>query len=166
MRHTDSQGDLLTEEGVRAAVQLGRRLAGSYDLLVSSGAQRATQTIASVLCGLGQRVDAGVQVDTGFRSAVEDRWRDAAQRARGKDLEAFREADPELVEKESAVLGSALSRLFERLPENGKALVAGHSPTNEAAVLGLCGQVLEPLGKGQGVRLVKEDGAYRIEAIT
>src|SRR5207302_6164976 len=101
VRHTDSEGDVLTEEGVRAAVELGRRLTGGYDLLVSSGAQRATQTLACLLCGLGQQADGGVLVDPGFRSAVEDRWRDAAQRARGKDLEAFREADPELVEKES-----------------------------------------------------------------
>src|SRR3979411_1637652 len=106
VRQTDSEGGVLTEEGVRVAVELGRRLTGGYDLLVSSGAQRATQTLACLLCGLGQHVGGGVSVDPGFRSAVEDRWRDAAQRARGKDLEAFREADPELVEKESALLGS------------------------------------------------------------
>jgi broad specificity phosphatase PhoE len=89
VRHSDSEGDVLTEEGVRAAVELGRRLIGGYDLLVSSGAQRATQTLACLLCGLGQQVDGGVLVDPGFRSAVEDRWRDAAQRARGKDMEAL-----------------------------------------------------------------------------
>jgi broad specificity phosphatase PhoE len=166
LRHTDSEGDMLTEEGVRVAVELGRRLTGGYDLLVSSGAQRATQTLACLLCGLGQQVDGGVLVDPGFRSAVEDRWRDAAQRARGKDLEAFREADPELVEKESALLGSVLSHLFERLPEKGRALVVGHSPTHEAAVLGICGQVTRPLTKGAGVRVVQEDGSYRIEALS
>jgi hypothetical protein len=35
--------------------------------------------------------------------------------------------------------------------------VVGHSPTNEAAVLGLTGQLVPPLGKGKGV-LVTEDG--------
>jgi hypothetical protein len=39
-RHTDSDGDALTEEGVRAALDIGRRLHGGYELLVSSGAQR------------------------------------------------------------------------------------------------------------------------------
>jgi broad specificity phosphatase PhoE len=166
VRHTDSEGDVLTEVGVRVAVELGRRLTGGYDLLVSSGAQRATQTLACLLCGLGQQVDGGVLVDPGFRSAVEDRWRDAAQRARGKDLEAFREADPELVEKESTLLGSVLSHLFERLPEKGRALVVGHSPTHEAAVLGICGQITQPLSKGAGVRVVQQDGSYRIEALS
>ena len=45
-RHTDSDGDALTDEGVRAALDIGRGLAGRYELLVSSGAQRATQTLA------------------------------------------------------------------------------------------------------------------------
>jgi broad specificity phosphatase PhoE len=55
VRHTDSEGDVLTEVGVRVAMELGRRLAGGYDLLVSSGAQRATQTLACLLCGLVSR---------------------------------------------------------------------------------------------------------------
>ena len=166
LRHTDSEGDLLTEAGVRESVALGRQLNGGYQLLVSSGAQRATQTLACLLCGLGQRVDGGVLVDDGFRSTVEDRWREAARRANGKGLEAFREADPELVEKESGLLGSALGRLFQRLPDGARALVVGHSPTQEAAVLGLTGEVVEPLGKGGGVRVVEEAGSYRIESLT
>ncbi|TME15089.1 MAG: histidine phosphatase family protein, partial [Chloroflexi bacterium] len=121
LRHTESEGDALTQDGVRAAVALGGRLTGRYDLLVSSGAQRATQTLACVLAGSGQRVAGGVTVETGFRSAVEDRWREAAKRASGKDLEAFQQADPELVEKESTLLGSVLRNLFDRLPENGRA---------------------------------------------
>ena len=166
VRHTESEGDLLTEAGVRAALELGRRLSGGYDVLVSSGAQRATQTLACLVCGLGQRVEAGVLVDTGFRSAVEDRWRDAAQRAQGKDLNAFREADPELVERESSLLGSVLGRLFERLPEGGRAMVVGHSPMQEAAIMGLCSEVVQPLGKGAGVRVIQQGAAYRVEALT
>ena len=46
-RHTDNEADMLTPEGVRAAVEIGSHLAGSYDLLVSTGAQRATQTLAA-----------------------------------------------------------------------------------------------------------------------
>jgi broad specificity phosphatase PhoE len=45
-RHTDSDGDLLTDEGVQAALEIGANLRGGYRLLVSSGAQRATQTLA------------------------------------------------------------------------------------------------------------------------
>lgn len=51
-RHTDSDGDTLTEEGVRAALEIGRELSGGYALLVSSGAQRATQTLACFACVL------------------------------------------------------------------------------------------------------------------
>ncbi|MBV8734974.1 MAG: histidine phosphatase family protein, partial [Solirubrobacterales bacterium] len=45
-RHTDNDGDVLTPEGVRSALEIGRALDGQYALLVSSGAQRATQTLA------------------------------------------------------------------------------------------------------------------------
>jgi broad specificity phosphatase PhoE len=165
LRHTDSDGDELTEEGVRAAVQLGRRLPDRYQLLVSSGAQRATQTLACLLCGMARPVEGGVVVDRGFRSAVEDRWREAGRRASGRDLAAFQEADPELVEKEATVLGAALRGLLDRLPEGGQALVVGHSPTQEAAVLGLCGQIVQPLGKGTGVRVVEEGGSYRVSEL-
>jgi hypothetical protein len=50
-------------------------------------------------------------------------------------LTALREADPELVCEDSAVLGAALRRVLDRLPEGGRALAVGHSPTNEAAVI-------------------------------
>jgi hypothetical protein len=49
-------------------------------------------------------------------------------------LEALRDADPELVEEDSAALG-ALGRVLDALADGGRALVVGHSPTNEAAVL-------------------------------
>jgi len=39
----------------------------------------------------------------------------------------------------------------------------GHSPTNEAAVLGLTGRVIPPLGKGEGVLLMEDGRAYRVE---
>ena len=49
-RHTDSDGDVLSEEGVQAALEIGRRLTGPYALLVSSGAQRASQAELAVGC--------------------------------------------------------------------------------------------------------------------
>lgn len=77
-------------------------------------------------------------------------------------LEAFREVDPELVEKESALLGEALRVLFQTLREGGRALVVGHSPTNEAAVRGLTGRILQPIAKGAGVKVVEAGASYRI----
>ncbi len=95
-RHTDADGDVLTAEGVAAALEIGARLRGGYQLAVSTGAQRATQTLACFLATLGQQVPGGVVVEPGLRSRVEDRWRAAYQNAGSGALEALREADPEL----------------------------------------------------------------------
>jgi broad specificity phosphatase PhoE len=164
-RHTDSDGDTLTEDGVRAALNIGRRLAGDYALLVSSGAQRATQTLACFACVLREPVSGGAVVEAGLRSRVEDRWREAYQRAGSGDLAALREADPDLVEEDSAVLGAALRRVLERLPEGRRALAVGHSPTNEAAVHGLTGSIVEPIGKGAGVIVIAEGDQTRVEPL-
>jgi broad specificity phosphatase PhoE len=164
-RHTDNEGDALSEEGVRAALEIGRGLAGGYDLLVSSGAQRATQTLACFACMLRERVPGGAVVEAGLRSRVEDRWRAAYQQAGSGDLAALRGADPELVAEDSAVLGAALRNVLGELPEGGRALAVGHSPTNEAAVLGLTGTIVEPMAKGAGVLVVAEGDEARIEPL-
>lgn len=164
-RHTDSDGDTLTDEGVRAALEIGRRLTGGYELLVSSGAQRATQTLACFASMLREPVAGGAVVEAGLRSRVEDRWRAAYQHAGSSDLSALRDADPELVREDSAVLGAALRRVLDRLPEGARALAVGHSPTNEAAVLGLTGSIIEPMAKGAGVLVVAEDDRARIEPV-
>jgi broad specificity phosphatase PhoE len=164
-RHTDNEEDVLTPEGVRAAVEIGSHLAGGYHLLVSTGAQRATQTLACFLAGLGEKVLQGVVVEPGLRSRAEDRWRAAYEKAGSGTLQALREADPELVEEDSAALVAALRRILDAMPEGGRALVVGHSPTNEAAVLGLAGEIVEPISKGDGVLVVEEDGAVRVEKL-
>src|SRR5436309_16084901 len=165
MRHADADGDVLTPAGVQMALDIGRRLEGRYEVMVSSGAQRATQTLACLLAGMSRGVAGGVVVNSGFRSSVEERWFAVARQAKGKDLEAFRQIDPELVEKESALLGGVLRATLESLPEGGRALVVGHSPTTEAAVLGLTGHIVPPIAKGAGVRVIEEMGRYRVEPI-
>ena len=97
---------------------------------------------------------------------MEDRWREAA-RAAGKraDLEDIRAIDPDLVERESWLLGSALRQVAEGLPEGGRALVVGHSLTTEAAVLGLAALAVPPLGKGKGVLLAGDGEDYRVEPL-
>jgi broad specificity phosphatase PhoE len=164
-RRTDSDGDALTQDGVRAALTIGRGLGGGYELLVSSGAQRATQTLACFACTLRAPVPGGVVVEAGLRSRVEDRWRAAYQHAGSGDLAALRGADPELVREDSAVLGAALRHVLERLPEGGRALAVGHSPTNEAAVLGLTGSIIEPMTKGAGVLVVIEGDQAHVEPL-
>jgi broad specificity phosphatase PhoE len=164
-RHTDNDGDVLTPEGIRAALEIGSRLTGGYDLAVSTGAQRATQTIACFLAASGERIPGGVVVEPALRSQVEDRWRAAYQTAGSGSLDALRGADPELVDQESAVLGAALRGVLDGLADGGRALVVGHSPTNEAAVLGLTGQDVPPLGKGAGVLVVAEESGFRLESL-
>ncbi len=58
------------------------------------------------------------------------------------------------------MLGAALGRIFTALPDGGRARVVGHSPTNEAAVLGLTGHVIGPMGKGEGVIIIEDEGRY------
>jgi broad specificity phosphatase PhoE len=164
-RHTDSDGDVLSEEGVRAALEIGRRLTGPYALLVSSGAQRATQTLACFACALSEPVIGGLIVEPGLRSEVEDRWRTAYQTARSGELSALREADPELVREDSERLASGLRRILDRLPNQGRALAVGHSPTNEAAVFGLTGELVAPISKGAGVLVVIERDRARVEPL-
>ena len=164
-RHTDADGDVLTQEGVRAATEIGARLRGGYDLLVSTGAQRATQTLACFLAALGERVAGGVIVEAGLRSGREERWREAYEKAGSGELEALRNVDPELVDEDSAALGAALGRVLDALADGGRALIVGHSPTNEAAVFGLTGQIVSPISKGAGVLLVADDQGFRLETL-
>jgi broad specificity phosphatase PhoE len=164
-RHTDNDGDVLTPEGVRAALAIGSRLAGGYEVAVSTGAQRATQTLGCFLAALGERVPGGVVVEAGLRSQVEERWRAAYERAGSGTLGALRDADPELVDEDSALLGAALRRVLDRLADGGRALVVGHSPTNEAAALGLTGQEVSPLAKGAGVLVVADESGFRVDAL-
>jgi broad specificity phosphatase PhoE len=164
-RHTKADGDVLTPEGVRAAVEIGSRLVGGYEVLVSSGAQRATHTLACFLAGLGEKARRGVVVEPGLRSRAEDRWLAAYEKAGSGALRALSLADPELVEEDSAALAAGLRRVLDGLPEGARALVAGHSPSNEAAVLGLAGHMVGPISKGGGVLVVEEDGAVRVEKL-
>lgn len=165
-RHTDSDGDALTEEGVRAALEIGRRLTGRYKLLVSSGAQRATQTLACFACALTEPVSGGVIVEPGLRSDLEGRWRAAYQAAGSGELSALREADPELVREDSERLAGGLRRILDRLPGEGRALAVGHSPTNEAAVFALTGELVAPISKGAGVLIVAEADRTRVESVS
>ena len=163
-RHTDADGDVLTGEGVRAALEIGRRLDRDYDLAVSTGAQRATQTLACFLAALGRPVPRGVVVEPGLRSDVEGRWRAAYELAGSGALEALRDADSKLVAEDSERLAAALRRVLDDLPDSGRALVVGHSPTNEAAVFGLTGEIVAPLGKGDGVLVIARDDRYSVQS--
>ena len=164
-RHTDNDGDVLSDAGGRAALRIGSRLRGGYALLVSTGAQRATQTLACFACALRDPIPGGAVIEPGLRSEREDRWREAYRKAGSGRLTDLRSADPDLVESDSRALGEALGRILERLDDGETALVVGHSPTNEAAVLGLTGEIVEPISKGSGVLLSADADGFRIERL-
>jgi broad specificity phosphatase PhoE len=164
-RHTDNDGDVLTDEGRRAALAIGSSLSGSYALLVSTGAQRATQTLACFASALREPIPGGVIVEPGLRSEREDRWRDAYRKAGSGRVEDMREADPELVESDARLLGEALGRILEQLSDGETALVVGHSPTNEAAVLGLTGEIVDPMSKGSGVLVTADAEGFAVERL-
>ena len=165
-RHTDNDGDRLSEQGVSDAEAIGRTgLHPPYAWFVSSGADRATEMLIILRRAAGQE-ETPIGTETGLRSSVEDRWREAAKAAgKGASVEDMRTVDADLVEQESRLLGAALRRVIDGLPDGGRALVVGHSPTNEAAVLGLVGQTISPLGKGEGVLVVEDGGGYDVRPL-
>ena len=165
-RHTDNDGDELTAQGVADAEAIGHvGLHPPYAAFISSGAARATQMVTILRHAAGQD-DSPISEVTGLRSSVEDRWRTAAKAAgKGATVEQIRRIDPDLVEHEERLLGAALRGVVESLPEGGRALVVGHSPTNEAAVLGLTGQLVGPMGKGEGVLVTEEAGRFAVRSL-
>src|SRR5436189_6009592 len=116
-RHTDNEGDRLTPQGVADAEMIGRvRLHPPYAAFVSTGAARATQMLEILRHAAGQD-DVPITPATGLRSSVEDRWREAAKAAgKGADLDAMRAVDPELVERESWLLGSVPRQVVDGVP--------------------------------------------------
>lgn len=164
-RHTDNDGDVLTGQGISDALAIGERLSGVYTFAVSSGAQRATQTLACILAAGRLQLSCGVIVEEGLRSGVEDRWKAAAREAGSSHLDAIAAVDPELVASESAILGASLRRIIDQLAGDGRVLVVGHSPTNEAAVAGLTGERIDPLDKGAGVLVLEDGGFFRVQPL-
>lgn len=67
--------------------------------------------------------------------------------------------------EDSERLAGGLRRIIARLPDGGRALAVGHSPTNEAAVFGLTGELVAPMSKGAGVLVVADSDRARVEPL-
>lgn len=165
-RHTENDGDMLTPQGISDALAIGEQLEGTYTFAASTGAQRATQTIACILAAGRLQLSCGVIVEPRLRSSAEDRWKAAVQQAGSSHLDAVAAVDPDLVAAETAALGAALQRVIDQLAGHGKVLVVGHSPSNEAAVAGLTGEHVEPLDKGAGVLVLEDGGFFRVRPLS
>lgn len=150
--------DMLSAEGIEQAHALGRRLRIGYTHLYSSGAQRATQTLACLLAGMGRFVLQGVEVRAGLGSARESEWREAARAAQSAELGALERQNEALVREESERLAAEMRSLLAALPEGGYALAIGHSPLAECAVYGLTGKPPAPLAELEGFLVVEHKG--------
>lgn len=164
-RHTDNDGDVLTDEGVKAAVSIGTGMNSSYHLGVSTGAQRSTQSLACMLAGSKVFFPRGVVVEPKLRSEREDRWKDLAKSSGASSIEDFHTHDAAFVGEEAERLASGLRAVLDRLDDEERALIVGHSPTNEAAVYGLTGEFIASMDKGDGVLLVQMGDSFRREAL-
>ena len=165
-RHTDNDGDELTAQGVADAEAIGREgLHPPYAAFISSGAARATQMLTILRQAAGQD-DVQISEVAGLRSTVEDRWRDRRPGCgQGRHRRTDQRGRPGPRRPRGTPPGRGAAGVVESLPDGGRALVVGHSPTNEAAVAGLTGQTVEPLGKGAGVLLVEDGGRFTVRPL-
>ena len=159
----DPDEDRLSSDGEILAEKVGTALEGPYAAVFTSPARRAAETAAWFLRGLGHPIPATHGVAEGLASGVEDRWRAAAKSAGSSRIDEVERVDPDLVAKESAILGDTVRRLIADLPDGARGLAVGHSPLIEAAVHGLVGVVIDPLRECEGVLLVQEGEAVRLD---
>lgn len=166
-RHAEREkvADALSPEGRAHAESIGRTLSTNYVAMFVSPATRAAETMALFLRGSGQQLPAHAVI-AGLLSEEEDRWRSAGKAAGSSRIDAIGREDPELIRRESARLRAVIEELFDRVPQEGRALAVGHSPLIEAAVHALTGAVIEPLSECEGVVLTQEgSGDYRLEEL-
>lgn len=150
--------DRLSPEGIRQAHDLGRSLRVGYTHLYSSGAQRATQTLACIIAGMGRHVLNGVVVRPELVSQREAEWRKVVESAGSSDLEVIRAVSGGLVEEEAARLGSELRAILSELPEGGYGLAIGHSPLIECGIYGLTSKPPAPLATCDGFLIAELKG--------
>lgn len=162
-RHAPNEGDQLTEAGRALAERVGHSLEGPYDAVFSSPAKRAAETVAWFLRGLGQQLPQHHGVTDALTSPREDRWREAATASATGRIDDIERVDPDLVAEETPRLADAMLQMLAALQDGQRALAVGHSPFLEAGVHALTGQVLEPLGKCEGVLLSREDDRVHVE---
>ena len=162
---TELAGDSLSPEGIEQAHQLGRSIRVGYTHLFSSGAQRATQTLACILAGMGRYVLSGVVIRPGLGSQREDEWRAAARSSESTSIEILLSQNEALVREESERLAAEVRSILNELQEGSYALAIGHSPLSECAIYGLTGKFFAPLRECEGFLIVEHKGA-RLEVVS
>jgi len=125
----DPAADRLSVAGRAQAEDVGRALAATYDVVFVSPAQRAAETVAWMLRGVGAQLPPHAVVP-GL----------AAQDNDGSPL----------------AMAGVLSALLDAVPEDGRGLAVSHTPLIERGVLGLVAREVAPLGECEGIVLTRE----------
>src|SRR5437660_223358 len=157
-KDTELAGDSLSPEGIEQAHQLGRSLRVGYTHLFSSGAQRATQTLACILAGMGRYVLSGVVIRPGLGSQRDDEWRTAARNSGSTSIEGLLAQNETLVRQESERLAAEARSILAELPVGSYGLAIGHSPLSECAIYGLTGKLFASLKECEGFLIVEHKG--------
>ncbi len=126
----DPDADRLSELGRARAQSVGTGLAGGYSVVFVSPAERAAETVAWMLRGLGEPLPAHAVIPG----------------LGGKDNDGSPHA-----------MAGVLSALLDAVPEDGRGLAVSHTPLIERAVLGLLGCEIEPLGDCEGLTIAVTD---------
>jgi phosphohistidine phosphatase SixA len=132
----DPNADQLSPEGRVQAEDVGRTLVGGYAVVFVSPAQRAAETVAWLLRGLGAQLPPH-GVIPGLAGEGTDR--------------------------SPLAMAGVLAAILDAVPEGGRGLAVSHTPLIERAVLGLSARELEPLGECEGVVLNKRDDDGELE---
>lgn len=133
----DPSEDRLSEEGRAQAVEVGRTLGGGYDVIFSSPAQRAAETVTYFFHARGGPFPPH-EVVPGLAGRGTD----------GSPTE----------------LGGILADLLARVPDAGTGIAVGHTPLIERGIEGLTGRTIEPLAECEGV-LLTESAAGSIHVL-
>lgn len=136
----DPDRDALSPEGEALAERVGRTLEGPYDAVFTSPKERAARTAAFFLKGLGQKLPPAHGVAEGLAPP-----------------------DGPIDEATATALGAEVRRLLETVPEGRTGLAVGHTPSLESAVQALTGQQVRSFAECEGVLLVEEEGAVRVD---
>jgi phosphohistidine phosphatase SixA len=132
----DPNVDRLSERGRVQAQSVGATLAGGYAVVYVSPAERAAETAAWMLRGLGEQLPTHAVVP-GLAAEDND----------GSPL----------------AMAGVVSALLDAVPEGERGLAISHTPLIERAVLGLTAAEIEPLAECEGVLLSKPSDDAPVE---
>jgi len=122
----DPAADRLSQQGRAQAQSVGATLVGGYSVVFVSPAERAVETVAWLLRGLGEQLPPHAVVP-GLAAEDND----------GSPL----------------AMAGVVAALLDAVPEGGRGLAISHTPLIERGVLGLGAPEIEPLAECERVLL-------------